>query len=85
MNFMKLRKSGKLDIFSIITRTDGGTSKNTFVIHGKLRKKGFMVFCDLPTIQHSSLQLTVILLNIFSHLCLEEMVTQNMPKSTLYT
>ena len=42
MNFNMLRKSWKLDISSIITRTVGGTSKNTFLIQGKLRQKGFI-------------------------------------------
>ena len=52
MNFMKQRKSQKLYISSLITMTAGGTRKNTFLIDGKLRKKGFIVFCDLPTIKH---------------------------------
>ena len=66
MNFMKLRKSGKLDISSIITRTAGGTRKKPCLIHGKLRKKGFILLCDLPTIQYSILRLNDSLLKIFS-------------------
>ena len=41
-----------------------GTSKNTLLIHEKLRKKGIIIFCNLPTFQHSILQLTDTLLKI---------------------
>ena len=49
MHFKKLRKSLKLDRLSIITRTVGGTSKNTLLINWIKRKKGFIIFCDLST------------------------------------